>query len=375
MSVYKRGDRWYTNFRVRANGTGPVKRVRQVIPEARTKWQAQRAEDKIRDAMFEGTYGSKRTGEQLLSDFIENEYLPWARQNKRSWKNDESRVKHITESEIFKGKTLAEISPLLIEKFKRERAKVITRHKRPPHPATINHDLALLSKAFSLAIESGVADSNPVRKVKRLEEGGGRTRYLSPEEEVRLMAQLVGWKAYLKPIVKAALLTGMRQNEILMLRWSHVDFKRDLIFVADPKWARDPRKTKGIPVNAELKRILLKQRAKSTNEYVFPGRANGHRSPTGVSSALRLALRAAKVTGFRFHDFRHTFGTRLGEANVSPFVIAELMGHASIKMTSRYIHPSEAGKRAAVEVLSKGAENSGHKLVTDASRKEDKDAA
>ncbi len=109
MSVYKRGDTWYTNFRVRVNGKGPRRRIRKALPEARTKWQAQRAEDKMRDEMFEGTYG-KHTGEQLLAEFVEKEYVSWARQNKRSWKNDVSRAKHITESPTLKGKSFADIS-------------------------------------------------------------------------------------------------------------------------------------------------------------------------------------------------------------------------------------------------------------------------
>jgi integrase len=338
--------------------------VCKALSEARTKWQAQRVEDKMRDELFEGTYG-KHTGEHLLAEFIKKEYLPWARQHKRSWGNDVSRARHITESTTLKGKRFADISPLLLEKFKRERSESITkRFKRHPHPATINHDLNLLSKVFSLAIENGITDSNPCRKVKRFDEGGGHTRYLLVEEEARLMAELVDGKAYLKPLIITALQAGMRLNEMLTLQWSNVDFSRDLIFVANPKWKRDPRKTKGIPISLELKEILQKQRALTRGDYVFPGRSHGHLSPTGVRAALQPALRAAGIHGVRFHDFRHTFGTRLGEAGISPFVIAELMGHADIKMTARYTHPTETGKRAAVEVLRAPKEKVGRNVVT-----------
>ena len=75
----------------------------------------------------------------------------------------------------------------------------------------------------------------------------------------------------------------------------------------------------------------------------------GHMGAYPVQAAFRKALTEAKINDFRFHDLRHTFGTRLGDAGVSPFIIAELMGHSNIQMTARYTHPTEGGKRAAVE--------------------------
>jgi hypothetical protein len=54
----------------------------------------------------------------------------------------------------------------------------------------------------------------------------------------------------------------------------------------------------------------------------------------------------ANITDFRFHDLRHTFGTRLADAGVDVVKIKELMGHASIVTTMRYIHATDQGKRA-----------------------------
>ncbi|MBA3515995.1 MAG: site-specific integrase [Pyrinomonadaceae bacterium] len=65
---------------------------------------------------------------------------------------------------------------------------------------------------------------------------------------------------------------------------------------------------------------------------------------------------------------RHTFGTRLADAGVDVVKIKELMGHASIVTTIRFIHATDQGKRGAISVLSEYRQQrrrkDGHKLVT-----------
>ena len=73
-------------------------------------------------------------------------------------------------------------------------------------------------------------------------------------------------------------------------------------------------------------------------------------SPTGPLQRPRHPLRSHPVNtirtcekiGFRFriYDFRHTFGTRLGEAGADAFTIMKLMGHSSISISQRYVHPT-----------------------------------
>jgi integrase len=59
----------------------------------------------------------------------------------------------------------------------------------------------------------------------------------------------------------------------------------------------------------------------------------------------------AKLVNFRFHDLRHTFGTRLAESGGDPFTIMELMGHSDLRMTARYTHATDSSKHSAVAKL------------------------
>ena len=78
------------------------------------------------------------------------------------------------------------------------------------------------------------------------------------------------------------------------------------------------------------------------------------------------ACQDAKVDDFHFHDLRHTFGTRLGEKGVDAFTIAQLMGHADLRMTARYTHATNKNLRRAVQSLSEviAAEENCHRIVT-----------
>jgi len=80
----------------------------------------------------------------------------------------------------------------------------------------------------------------------------------------------------------------------------------------------------------------------------------------------------AKVLNFHFHDLRHTFASRLAEAGVDAFTIAELMGHSTLEMTKRYTHAADERKRKAVASL--GQKRKAGKVVTIWSQKQKRQA-
>jgi len=136
----------------------------------------------------------------------------------------------------------------------------------------------------------------------------------------------------------------MRKGEILNLKWSNVDFRTGHILVEETKNGE----IRKVPINGKLTLTLESAKKVSSGEYVFS--ENG--TPYGdVKTGWWSALKRAKIEGFRFHDLRHTFGSRLGMAGVDIRTIQELMGHKDIKMTMRYSHPTPEHKKNAVKVL------------------------
>ena len=113
MPVTKRGGRWHYAFCIRGV------RYRNAVPEARTKFEAERAETDAQQAVFEGRYG-RPTGEHDFAKFVgnpdaenfafeESTFLAWAKENGRSWRHDVFRARALVD--FFRGKTFARISP------------------------------------------------------------------------------------------------------------------------------------------------------------------------------------------------------------------------------------------------------------------------
>jgi integrase len=133
------------------------------------------------------------------------------------------------------------------------------------------------------------------------------------------------------------------------MRWQDVDLTRRIVTVAAAH-AKSGR-TRYVPLNDEAVRILKTWRTSdvASTGYVFPG-AGGARL-IDVKTAWMSLLRVAGVTGFRFHDLRHTFASRLVMAGVDLNTVRELLGHADLKMTLRYAHLAPEHKAAAVAKL------------------------
>ncbi|MBA2526897.1 MAG: site-specific integrase [Pyrinomonadaceae bacterium] len=321
--------------------------IKEAVPEARTKAEAEQVQTQIKRAIFDDKY-NRAAGNKDFAEFVDEVFVPWAKASKRSWQDDEERARPL--KAFFEGKRLRDITPMLIEKYKQQRLNTTTLHKRKRSPATVNRELQVLSKVFSMAYDNGLVETNPMRRVHRLREAPARERYLTDEEEKKLFAILVGRRAHIRPIVVVALHTGMRQGEILGLKWENVDFEQEAIFVAHTKTGRPRKLPMGEPVKVELR--SLKQDA-LPHEHVFSYARTGLKLTT-FRHAWEGACQAAKISSLRFHDLRHTFATRLRAKGVHEMDIMSLLGHTTLQMTARYTHAIPENLRTAVNSLTNG---------------------
>ena len=193
------------------------------------------------------------------------------------------------------------------------------------------------------AITWGYLDVNPLPNVKRLAEPDGRLRYLDAEEIERLLAAC---PPYLCPIVVCALHTGMRRGEILGLTWDRVDMKQRIIQVTGTKTGRN----RTIPINDPLLEALRHLPRHLGTDYVFWNHETETRY-VSIKRAWRTALKKAKISGFRFHDLRHTFASHVQMGLGDLRATQTLLGHADPRMTMRYAHLSDDRLREAVRSL------------------------
>lgn len=353
MTIRRRKDtaKWVCDFYY--NG----ERIIKTLKFARTKKEAEAAEAVIMNQVFQQAYGFDEKPDKRFEDFVVENFLPYSETNKKSFYCDVLICRVLVKK--FKGKTLRQITPPMIENFKQEFLSAPTKHEKKRSAATVNYHLSILSKIFSLAVDAELLENNPCFRVKKLRLNNQRTRVLSGEEETKLFSAL-GENELVKNIVLVALHTGMRRGEIFNLKWFDVDFNRGLIQVRESKSG----KKRFIPINLTMNELLNGLKRKS--EYVFPSPVTGIRLDN-VKRSFGRAVKDAEIGDFRFHDLRHTAATRMADAGADAFTLMKILGHADIRMTARYTHATDRALRRAVTNLDENAGFS-NELVTKAKR-------
>ncbi len=270
-------------------------------------------------------------------------YVPFAQEKKKSWKTDFYYYRAHIQPRLG-NKRLDQISPFDLEKLRIELQKSVNNRGKPFRPATIKHVLVVIRRLFNLAIAWGLYDGpNPVKKITLPNLDNEIVRYLSPEEQARLMAVLDRWPCRTSAcFVKFAMLTGLRRGELFRLKWEDIDFPNRLITLRSPKGG----KTTTIPVSQEALQALSELPV--TSEYVFPGKGGKMRTDF-KGPWLRIKKAANLPEDFRFHDLRHHFASTLVSSGVPIEVVSKLLTHKDLKTTQRYAHLSPDALRQAAE--------------------------
>jgi integrase len=141
--------------------------------------------------------------------------------------------------------------------------------------------------------------------------------------------------------------TGLRQGELLSLKWEAVDLERGLITVRQTKTLR----LKTVAINPAAKEAFNWLNKHRYGEYLFMWPWGDLIGKTTVHDAFKRACIEAEITDFRFHDLRHTFASHLVMAGVDLATVKELLGHVGINMTLRYSHLVPEHKTQAVAKL------------------------
>ena len=291
------------------------------------------AEQRYREVMSartEGRYIKKSPDARTLFKDLAAWYLDLPEvKAKRSYKRDRELVARLLPH--FGGRLLKDIAPAMVEAYRQQRLSEPS-GRTPQHltaPATVNREVACLKCIFNKAVKNDKAERNPAQGVKHLKENNERHRVLTLEEYARLLAHCT---ATLKPIVKMAYHTGMRQGEILNLIWDRVDLKEGFIRL-QPEDCKT-KEGRDVYLNREMVEILkaMPRGLPGVRVFAYKGKALGSTFQKTFNTAKKLA----KIDDFTFHDLRHTYVTDRDREGHSHFVIMAQTGHKTMSMLGRY---------------------------------------
>jgi integrase/recombinase XerD len=207
--------------------------------------------------------------------------------------------------------------------------------------ATIRRDLACLSSMLGRACEWNWIDVNPVRAFSKrgLKEAAPRIRFLSRDEFAQLHAAAA---AHLRPMLRIAVGTGLRLEEMLSLRWVQVSLARQEITLTETKTGT-PRV---VPIPGTLLGTFSELPRHIREPWVF-WHGDGRRFTT-IKTAFLAACRRAGIKDFRWHDLRHTFASWAVQDGMDLYRLSRLLGHKTMQMTARYAHLQTADLHEAV---------------------------
>ena len=218
---------------------------------------------------------------------------------------------------------------------------------------TVHHQHRVLSQALKYAVRQGYMGRNPCELVDPPSPKGKTMRTLTQSEVTDLLISAEG--SFYYPVIYTAISTGLRQAELLGLRWRDIDIasrsisvnrtlykRRGVVQFNEPKTAHSRRRVYMTPKLAEffgeyrLERERLYHQIGVTitlDDLVFATIKGKPVNPPSLTRDFAKVVKKAGLENVRFHDLRHTFASLMLQRGVPPKVISEALGHASVAFT------------------------------------------
>jgi integrase len=215
---------------------------------------------------------------------------------------------------------------------------------------TVRHDLHALSVFFKYAIKQNWTRENPILNVKiPSDEDAVRIHVISQEEERDYFSRAVK-NQNLYDLARLMRNQGMRPDEVTSLRKEDVDLERGELHIRKGK-SKAARRT--LDLTSESRSILAR-RSGNLSVWVFPsdrksgahvGRLNGAHDTVCAETKTQSPLH------FVLYDWRHTFATEMAQAGVDLATLAAILGHSSIRVVQKYVHPTADHKKRAMRTF------------------------
>lgn len=309
-----------------------IKEMRQIEAERQKSAEQHTEERRIHDM----------TLSSVANDYLAGLNESTKKANTSRWNN------HI--QPVFGDTPLRKISPLDLERFKRDL------QKKNLSPKTIHHCLTIIRTIFRKASSWGYFTGPiPTSKIDFPKINNKRLRFLSHSEADALLNNLATRSTKTHHQALIALHWRLRSGEVRGLKWMDVDFKAGVIHLPDTKTGESQQVFMTDDVREMLVDIVPEE--VDLDAFIFPAEDGGHQydvSPTFRRAVADLGQNDG-ITDTRykvvFHTLRHTFCSWLAMQGTPLFTIQQLARHKTISQTERYSHLLPDHKQDAVKAM------------------------
>lgn len=336
MGIYRRPDSrtWWMSLqlngqRVRLN---TMVEDRQLAEDLFYAWRAEIARTRWLGA-------PTPDGDHTVAELIA-QYLRVVSPRKSSGSQERDRISLARFATRWGKLLLRDLTTLLIEDYLSERFVQVSF-------ATVSKELGILKAAFRCAVRWDWASRSPFMGIVLNQEGTARTRWLSDDEETRLLVPCATW---LRDIVILGLDTGLRPGNLVRFQRAWVQQGETCVIIP-----REQTKTKKLPLTIPLTMraadIVRRYLESARSEHLFLSATGRPFTCAEVNRALQRAAITAGLRDICLYTLRHSFISRLVQAGVTLPEVAALAGHRDIRMTMRYAHLAPQHLRNSIATL------------------------
>jgi integrase len=211
-------------------------------------------------------------------------------------------------------------------------------------PQSFNNNLGTIKRFLNKAVEKGYIIKNPADGIHRRKLPQVLPRFFTDDEYMQIEQTANGHPLF--PMIATARYTGLRLRELIHLEWQDFDWENKLIKVLNKlkfEYTIKNYQARVVPISCELRSKLLPYIKQSG--ICFPvhcGKSIGEKySNWGPKAALRKILAKSTIKNRKkigWHEFRHTFASRLVQNNVPIYKVSKWLGHSSLAVTQIYAH-------------------------------------
>ncbi|MBF0131075.1 MAG: site-specific integrase [Magnetococcales bacterium] len=300
-----------------------------------SRWAAQ-----VEESMSSGSHVAKTVAEQMSVKEAMKKYLEEVSVKKAASTESREQLRARTLISHLGDYALANLTVDVLAQYRDKRLKTVSAN-------SIRLEFALLGHMIKTAIREwriGLT-FNPVDQIAKPRLPRGRSRRLLPAEEIRLFKALdEATNRMMSQIVRLALETGMRKNEILKLKKSDVKLSRKIIIVREHEERGHAKSPREVPLTEVAEEVILEAVNFAANfletDYIFfgsPGK-DGQIRPYLMDKNWNLIVKKAGLKDFHFHDLRHEAVSRMVEMGLSDQQVSAISGHQTLQMLKRYTH-------------------------------------
>ena len=325
---------WHYDFRVN-------RQRYRASTETADKHQARDIEARERARILEGRHGIRHDSDISFRAFAQRYLTTHSAVAKRpsTAKRDRDTIRVL--ERFFGNQRLCEITQFGIEQF---RARQIAAGLKP---STVNRQYFVLTNLLRKAVEWRALVTSPAEKLRPLRVlASGRDRILLPDEQRSLLAAYEqGRRVHVRPIIELLLITGTRLGEVLALKWADLTDREVTLYKTKNGRPRS------LPMTDELRAVFAA--IPRRGEYVFPSFRRPGRPYQRILTGFKAALRDAGITtgDVCIHTLRHTALSRMVAAGLDLRTVMDISGHSRLEELTRYTHPNEQAKAAALSTF------------------------